>query len=497
MRRTKIDAARERAQGHEPVRKPPYAPKSKAADSDVLKLVFDSIHNGAMVTDAEGYVTHFNKPYGEFLGVIPEDQIGRHCSEVVENSRMHIVAKTGKPEFNFAHVIKGQSMVVQRIPMRKNGRVIGVFGQVMFKDVRDVTKLAKKLSLLESKVALYEKELLSIRSTRHTLESIVGGSEAIRSLKKEAQRAAANRFPVLITGESGTGKELFAQGIHHAGPRRIHPFVRINCAAIPKDLLESELFGYEKGAFTGARESGKPGKLELAGNGTLFLDEIADLPLSMQPKLLRVLEDKEFERVGGTTVIRSDFRLIAATNLNIEEMVADGRFRKDLFYRLAVIPLFVPPLRERQEDILPIALHLLRQIAEEAGYLDIKLHPLAQEALVRYPWPGNVRELSNVLDRVVSSLDDETIHLCDLPFHVQPKKRAVLRTDRPSLRETQTNAERDAIIFALKSARYNKAEAARILGIHRTHLYKKMKKCGLVPGPENGGSAQRGSKAAP
>jgi transcriptional regulator with PAS, ATPase and Fis domain len=203
---------------------------------------------------------------------------------------------------------------------------------------------------------------MSLRSTRHTLDSIVGESEAIKSLKTEALRAAATLFPVLITGESGTGKELFAQGIHHASPRKLYPFVRINCAAIPRDLLESELFGYEKGAFTGANVEGKAGKFELARHGTVFLDELGDLPLTMQPKLLRVLEDKEFERVGGTSVIRSDFRLIAATNQNLEEMLAERRFRKDLFYRLNVIPLQIPPLRERREDILPLARHYVLQI---------------------------------------------------------------------------------------------------------------------------------------
>jgi len=195
---------------------------------EIYKLIFDSIHNGTMVTDADGYVTHFNKPYGDFLGLDPGAQIGKHCTEVVENSRMHIVAKTGVSEINQSHLIKGQKMVVQRIPIKKDGKVIAVFGQVMFKDVRDVTKLAKKLSLLESKLELYEQELMSIRSTRHTLESIVGESEVIQSLRKEALKAAATQFPVLITGESGTGKELFAQAFITRAPGGFTPL----CASI-------------------------------------------------------------------------------------------------------------------------------------------------------------------------------------------------------------------------------------------------------------------------
>lgn len=321
---------------------------------EIYELIFDSIHNGAIVTDASGYVTHFNKPYGRFLGVDPADQIGRHCTQVLDNTRMHIVAKTGQPEINRPHEIKGQNMVVQRIPIQKDGQVVAVFGQVMFKDVRDVHKLAREFSLLESKVQHYEEELLNLRATRYTLESIKGKSEVISALKREALHAAGSKSQVLITGESGTGKELFAQAIHQAGDRKLYPFVRINCAAIPKDLLESELFGYEKGAFTGARSRGKPGKFELADQGTIFLDEIGDLPMEMQPKLLRVLEDKAFERVGGNRVIRSDFRLIAASNQPIEEMLESGTFRKDLFYRLNVIRLHIPPLRQRREDIIEL-----------------------------------------------------------------------------------------------------------------------------------------------
>jgi PAS domain S-box-containing protein len=447
---------------------------------DMMNRILDSIHNGIMITDAQGYITYFNKPYGEFLGVDPKAQIGKHCTEVIENTRMHIVAKTGEPEINYSHRIKGRRMVVQRIPIKKDGRVIAVFGQVMFKNVQDVGKLAKKLSILESKVEHYEQELISLRSTRHTLESIIGESEVIRNLKAEALRAASTQFPVLITGESGTGKELFAQGIHHASPRRMYPFVRINCAAIPKDLLESELFGYEKGAFTGAGSRGKPGKFELAKSGTVLLDEIGDLPLAMQPKLLRVLEDKEFERVGGTTLIRSDFKLIAATNQNLDEMLAERRFRKDLYYRLNVIPIHIPPLRERREDILPLARHYLKQIADDASLPEIMIEQEAENALYTCPWPGNIRELFNILERVVSSLEGDKIRLSDLPFHLYRRQGELPKVPPVSIRDAHAGAEKEAIVRALKIARYNKSRAASILGIHRTHLYKKIKQYGIT-----------------
>ena len=446
---------------------------------EMYELIFDCIHNGIMVTDADGYVTHFNKPYGQFLDLEPDEQIGRHCSEVIENSRMHIVAKTGKAEINQSHLIKGQKMVVQRIPIWKDNRVIGVFGQVMFKDVKDVGKLATELSLLESKVKLYEEELITLRSTRYTFDSIAGKSVILANLKNEALRASTNHFPVLITGESGTGKELFAQAIHHASPRKINPFVRINCAAIPRDLLESELFGYEKGAFTGARKRGKPGKFELARRGTVFLDEIGDLPLEMQPKLLRVIEDKEFERVGGTKLIQSDFRIIAATNRNLDEMINAGDFRKDLFYRLNVIPLKIPPLRERKSDILPAARYLLGRMAHDANLPQIKIDREAERALKNYSWQGNVRELSNVLERALSAIEGDTITQQDLPFYLQRSSKKTSGGSQSSLKEVQARTEKEAIRYALKECGNNKARAAGILGIHRTQLYKKMKKYNL------------------
>ena len=451
---------------------------------EMYELILESIYNGIMVTDAEGYITHFNQPYGQFLGLDPEKQIGKHCTDVIENTRMHIVAETGKPEINQSHRIKGQNMVVQRIPIWKNGKVIAVFGQVMFKDIKDVSKLANRLTMLESKVKLYEEELINLRSTRYTFDSIIGTSQAISILKKEALNAATNQFPVLITGDSGTGKELFAQAIHHASPRKLYPFVRINCSAIPKDLIESELFGYDKGAFTGAKAEGKPGKFEIANHGTVFLDEIGDLPLEMQPKLLRVVEEKEFERVGGTRVIRSDFRVIAATNQNLEKMLSDGRFRKDLFYRLNVIPLQIPPLRERRNDIIPLARHFMHQMAQEATLPEIKIGSEAKKALMRHDWPGNVRELLNVLERTLSSIETDTIRLVDFPFYLHRTPKKSPQQNQTSIREVQAMAEKEAIRYALKETNHNKVRAAKILGIHRTLLYKKMKKYNISLGPE-------------
>ncbi len=443
---------------------------------EMYRMIFDSINNGAMVTDAKGLITHFNKPYGQFLGVNPEEQIGKHCQKAVENSRMHLVAESGVAEINQSHQVKGKSMVVQRIPIKKEGKVIAVYGQVMFKNVKDVSKLAKKLSLLQSKVELYELELADLRSTRHTFESIVGSSAIMTRLKQEAAKAANHSLPVLITGESGTGKELFAQAIHQVRSPKPRPFIRINCAAIPRDLLESELFGYEKGAFTGARAQGKPGKIELADHGSLFLDEIAELPLDMQPKLLRVLEEKEFERVGGTSVRTSNFRLIAATNQNLEQLIDKKLFRSDLFYRLNVFPVRIPPLKERKEDIKQISEHLLKRIASRMTLSKIEMEPLVVELLKAHDWPGNIRELSNVLERAATSLQGDTLTRSNLPLSLLQGKPFPSQIQLTNIKLVQAEAEKKAITSALAKNEYNKTKAANQLGIHRTLLYKKMKK---------------------
>lgn len=457
---------------------------SKSKQLQALQLIFNHIHDGACVTDAEGFVTHFNEPYGRFLGVDPKEQIGRHITEVVSNTRMHIVAKTGNPEINASQSIRGANMVVQRIPIKDKGQVIAVFGLVTFKDVKDVGRLANKLSELESQVKLYKKQLNSLRTTRYSFDSIIGESAAITRLKKEALQASATSLSVLVSGESGTGKELFAQAIHNASSRSTHPFIQLNCAAIPKDLLEAELFGYSKGAFTGAKSTGKPGKFELADKGSLFLDEIGDLPLEMQPKLLRALEEREFERVGGNTIIRSDFRLIAASNQDLEAMVDRGEFRADLFYRLNVVPLHIPPLREREEDVVPLAKHLLQQITGDSVNEQVVFTPAAEDLLRKHGWPGNVRELNNVIERTMAIIEGDRITPADLPFYLHKGKETRDRGQSSLLKEVVARAEKIAIQDALKMTDYNKVKTAEILGIHRTLLYKKIAKynISLLPG---------------
>ena len=443
------------------------------------ETVLDNIYNGVMITDPEGKIIFFSKTYGNFLGIDPKETIGKHCTEMIENTRMDIVAKTGVPEIDQPHRIMGQDMVVQRIPIKLDGKVIAVYGQVMFKDVRDVQALANKLNFLESKVEFYEKELESLRSSKYTINNIVGKTEGIVELKKLALKAAATNAPVLLIGESGTGKELFAHAIHHASERRRYPFIRLNCAAIPKDLLEAELFGYEPGAFTGAGSKGKPGKFELAHQGTIFLDEISDLPLEMQPKLLRVLEEKEMERLGGTRLTKCDFRLIAASHENLEKCVEEGEFRKDLYYRLNVIPIQIPPLRERKEDIPTIAEHLIQTLNKDLGTNVTKISPEILNILENYDWPGNVRELSNILERILYSIDGDTIQIQHLPIFLQSMSAGSMKLQPTLLRRLREDMEKEALIQAIRISKDNKNKAAKLLGIHRTALYKKMKKLNI------------------
>jgi len=446
-----------------------------------FKKILDDMKVGVIVADRQGIIVYINDTYARFLGIDPRAEVGKHATEVVSNTRLHIVAETGREEINYPHKFQDTGFLVHRVPLKEGGKVIAVLGLVLFENADTAIKLAEKVTFLESKLELYEKELKFLSAGRYTFDNIVGANPAFVEVKKDAVKAAGNTLPVLITGESGTGKDLFAQAIHYTGARKSGPFVRVNCAAIPRDLFESELLGYEKGSFTGADPKGKPGKFELAHHGSIFLDEIGDLPLELQPKLLRVLESKEFERVGGTASIHSDFRIIAATNQNIREMVEKGKFRKDLFYRLSVIPLVIPPLRERLEDIIPLSRHLLQKNLNGTGFRNIRIDSTAASCLQHYSWPGNIRELLNVMERALAFIEDDTIRVSDLPYYMREAGPYPEEVNVSSLKAYLMRAEKRAILDALAGARNNKSEAARRLGIHRTLLYRKMKKLGLDP----------------
>jgi transcriptional regulator with PAS, ATPase and Fis domain len=442
-----------------------------------LEEVLAGAEEWMVVVDTNGIITMISKEYAEFNGTTVSKAIGKHVTAVIENTRMHIVAQTGVAEMGEAQIIRGRELIVNRIPLKEGDRVVGSYGRVVFKDVEQLWELATKLKVLESKVRYYEKELTQLRGARYTLESIIGSGPAITAAKAEVLRASQTDSTVLLRGETGTGKELFAHAVHVAGQRRSGPFIKINCAAVPAELLESELFGYEEGAFTGARKGGKPGKFEMAAGGTFFLDEIGDMPLPMQAKLLRVLQEREVERVGGTTTRPVDIRIIAATGRALEELVRQGDFRADLYYRIHVIPITIPPLRERREDIPAIAEHFLTRLASDTGEPKRSISPELMEILNTYDWPGNVRELQNVLERGVAMTRSKLLSPEHMPDHLLRTTPNVRKDVAPgSLANVKAEAERTAIIAALQAAGGNKTRAAAMLRIHRVKLHEKMKR---------------------
>jgi PAS domain S-box-containing protein len=442
---------------------------------ETLETIIDNDSDCFVVVNADGIITMFNKAYEDFIGVSKEQAIGRHVTEVIENTRLHIVAKTGVAEMAALQKICGREMICNRVPIKEDGKLIGAIGKVMFKDFNDFSAFVDKFSKMQAELEYYRDIVKKIQVSHYTFDQVIGSGPEISEVKEMAQRAAQRSSTVLIRGESGTGKELFAHAIHFASTRKNGPFIKVNCCAIPESLLESELFGYEEGAFTGAKKGGKPGKFELAHKGTLFLDEIGDMPVNMQSKLLRVLQEKEFERVGGTAPIPVDVRVIAATNRNLEDLIKEERFRQDLYYRLNVVELRIPPLRYHKKDMDELTSYVLAKLAAKLGCPIPVIDEEARQAILSYNWPGNVRELENVLERCLNFIDHGVIRLSNLPYNlknaVQGKENQVME-----LRDHMEEAERLTIVNALKSCNGNKVRAAKLLGISRANIYQKITK---------------------
>ncbi|MED3865467.1 sigma-54-dependent Fis family transcriptional regulator [Priestia megaterium] len=454
---------------------------------ETLDAVLESAYEGIVIVDTDGIIKEFNEAYCRFLGKKREEAIGKHVTEIIENTRVHIVSETGTDERGYVQHIQGQDMIVHRIPIRKEGKIVGAIGMLIFEGVSELYNILGRMQELSRKVT--EAHLPNHEQTENNnhFDQIIGESPAIQTVKEIARKAAKTPSTVLITGESGTGKELFAKAIHYSSPFSEGPFVSINCAAIPEQLLEAELFGYEEGAFTGARKGGKPGKFEQAHKGTLFLDEIGDMPLLMQAKILRVLQDREVERVGGMKSQHVDVRIIAATNKRLEDLVKKGEFREDLYYRLNIIRLSIPPLIERKEDIQILLIHHLKSFCEKFGIIKKSFSFEAMRYLQEYQWPGNIRELVNTVEMLVSLVENQEITEKDLPAHFRKKDTSSFITEKTSdtnrllkkVREDILSNEKDAILKALADVNGNKAAAARILGIQRSTLYIKLKKYGL------------------
>ncbi len=383
---------------------------------------------------------------------------------------------------------------IQEIPLPARPAVIGISGHGTIETAVKATKLGAfdflEKPLTIEKVSVVVKNALQQRRLEIELErfkqedspaNIIGESVPMKALRQQLALMAATNGRVLIYGESGTGKELVAHAIHKISPRAEGPFIEVNCAAIPEEMIESELFGHRKGSFPGAVEE-KPGKLQKADGGTLFLDEVGDMSLKKQAKVLRAIDEQRFEPVGASASIQVDARVVASTNKNLEEEIERGNFREDLFYRLNVIPFYVPPLRERIEDVPLLAGHFLKEFTTAYGRKPKELTPEALDALRDYPWPGNVRELRNLMERIVIMNPQQRIEARHIPLH--PNKRAVF--DRPaerygSLQEVRAAAERDYILKKLEEAKGNVTRTAELLGLERSNLYRKMRALGIAP----------------
>ncbi|MBL8430863.1 MAG: sigma 54-interacting transcriptional regulator [Dechloromonas sp.] len=454
------------------------------ADRSLLKH-FADICEGVLIVDAEARLVWMNDRYPVRLHIADrEAAIGRPVEEVIPNSLMRLVVESGRPIMLDIMDIGAESFVVTRLPLRDDdGAVVGAVGIVLYDDPRHLTPVVARYQRLRADLAESERQLMEARRTRYTLSSFLGGGPACVALKHLARRAARLASPVLILGETGTGKEMLAQAIHAASPRALAPFIAVNLAAVPETLLEAEFFGVAPGAFTGADRRGRDGKLKLADGGTLFLDEVGDLSTALQAKLLRTLQEQEFEAVGSNQLTRVDVRVIAATSRDLEAMVAAGEFRADLYYRLNVITLHTPPLRERLDDIEPLVENLLEEIARRHGMPPCEIGPAALERLRRHQWPGNVRELSNVLERAVLMSDASVLEAADLE-RVLPAGRTVPGASGvPAFAAAVASAEREAIRSALRSTQGNKSQAAKVLGISRAALYEKIAALGLDVNP--------------
>lgn len=441
------------------------------------EAIINSINSGFMIVDNNGNIVHMNELGGKIFGLDVAKVIGKHVTEIVESHPVVLdLLKTGEGWTErelFIDSRRGQLKLIETaIPVKNESNQV----VCVIKTFREMDR-----------VHAFATKVMGARA-RFTFDDINGHSTAIKEAVDLAALAAESDSTLFIYGETGTGKEVFAQAIHNASSRGRGPYLAINCAAIPRDLMESELFGYVQGAFSGASKNGRAGKFELAAGGTLLLDEIGDLPLDMQAKLLRVLQDKVVMRLGGDKVIPVDVRIIAATNKDLQKEVKKGNFREDLFYRINIITIKLPPLRRRKEDIPLLAHYLMKKIASRLNKYYIEtITSEALRAIMEYHWPGNVRELENALERAINTTRSTYIDICNLPQEIldntsnyQGESILINQTTDYSLESpTIEGMEYQALHKALETSKWNITHAARQLGISRTTIYDKMKKYGL------------------
>ncbi len=447
------------------------------ADNQHLLELLSNLCQGSIAIDAECRIAWISDQYRQLMGLSSDaNLVGQNIEVVLPTTQMPRVVKSGKPVFVDLMSINGRWCLVTRLPLKNaNKEIMGALGFVFYDDLDSLQPLFDKFARLRRQ---FESENL-IRPSKYALDDLLGESDSIRLLKRQALRAAQLDTTLLLLGETGTGKELLAQGIHHASPRRHGPFVGINMGALPESLVEAELFGTAPGAYTGADRKGRQGKIQLANGGTLFLDEIAEMPLPMQSKLLRVLQEREVEALGSNRLEKVDVRVIAATAKDLRALVDSGEFRADLYFRLNVLPMRLPPLIERNSDVLMLSAKLLPQIQQDTQLPALSLSEAAQSWLLSYPWPGNVRELRNRLERACVMAEGQQIEPADLGALDDLPSDTPLSPPRTpeSLKDHRLQAERIALEQALIQAGGNKSAAARNLGISRATFYERLKRC--------------------
>lgn len=448
---------------------------------EVLQAVLDNTNEGIVIIDRTGNIEMCNEAFCSYLRVKNDRITGKDISNVLPELSLKSVLMTGEHQLAELRQIKGNDVIVSNLPVFHGKEINGAIGKIMFKHVYEMDSLVNKVNSLKNKLAYYKDQLEKVSGAKYKIDNIVGKSQVIAQIKETIKKVAPSSSTVLLRGEVGTGKKLFAHAMHLESARKHGPFVMVNCAAVPENLLESELFGFVEGALAVTKKGGQIGKFELADQGTIFLDEIGDMSLEMQAKLLRVLQEKEVQRLGDDKAIPVDVRVVAATNRNLEDLIKENNFREDLYYRLNVLSFYIPPLRDRREDVEPLINFMIERYNNEFGKKVIGISSEVYNIFIKHAWPGNVREMENVLERAFIVIEDQIIQPHHLPVYLKKITQTQIKiSDRISLKMILEDTERNALIQALQRTGGNKVKAARMLGISRAGLYQKLEKYKLL-----------------
>ena len=439
----------------------------------------------AAVLDEKGNYIFVSQHWQDWFGKKAEEVLGHNVLEIVQDSHAMEVLRTGEPLSVQRVMSRDTPIFTSYLPRRnKDGKVCGVFLYVIVDGIANARDMIRQVEVMVNEVDYYKEELSRERGARYGPDSIIGSSPAILQMKSQIIQAAKSSSTVLIEGETGSGKELVAHSIHALSARRAANFVRVNCSAIPAELMESELFGYSAGAFTGALKKGKVGRFELADGGSIFLDEVNLLTPTIQPKFLRVLQEMEIDPVGSDHPRAVDVRVIAATNVPLENLVRERKFRNDLYWRLNVIRIQTPPLRERMEDIPALTENIIQRLNTQLGMAVRGVSKGVLDLFMEYTWPGNVRELQNAIESAMNMAQTPILQVQDFSPLVQRinagRFRMLSGDEGSSLKNFKQDFEREVLMGALETCGWNKAKTARMLGISRTTLYKKLEQYGLV-----------------